>query len=1167
MNVLKNQVFNIFVRLRVIVLLSLFIFSAFLIYCFARVILLQDFDMPLSRLVTLRDTILALVSIPALFSDFAKYIYSCFGTVTIYDIYVYCSARIINSSIAVWESVMDRFRCSPPQTLFFYFILPDTLYCTYYNTLWGVTPVLSSFDTYIVYITCTLVSMFIFRVYYNCTSGIALGTLLYTKLALFVFSCAQGAENYQWYKQVFHDTPLISVSPSKNHSHGTAAASRGAASKTARSIATSLGKRPYFYQMSRSDQKSNYVGCRSYYWAKDFTVDPRDDPICDYDLVVMIDVDYYMDMPAFLATHFKPVILYSFQPSQTGRVSADYSYSFQNDKCDYRVTGGGVYSHLVWDYQQDTVTVELTVAGLRVKYCTYLVERRTIDEDHELILLIPLRKWTVASAWLTRMLTDTPLKRFKLAVGEFNRLAHFKQDELSICTSYAGQTSCVVIPATIDEEIVNMAKLSKNVLGYPTVAQLFAKNNIVGQDHGAKILTAYAQANAKKDAVIVSLRNIVPKVFHYQFAKRHYDQDSKQSMVAYMNPLSYPPFVPLQSMSNEYQMIKGRVTDIQVKLTDEIPMFVADCIEDFILQFIPKEIANTFQPSDRDMLFEKQCRATQRNILNQTEFDDPEQVGTLSTFMKKEPYSGPKDPRNITTYPGAIKAEYGQFIYSLADHLKTMAWYAFGKTPLEIAETLTDVALNADFITTSDGSRWDGHISKVVRLLELKIGVRAFAREFTERFSILHGKQYNNNGKSTNGVKFRQGYSRGSGSMETSVFNSIVNKFISYLATRMTKKQDGTYYTSTEAFDMPGMFGGDDGASANVSAETLCKAAALVGQAYESEEHYRGDPVKFLSRVYTPQIWFGSPDSVCSIDRSLRNFSLTVALDSKVTPQMKLLEKSRAYYLTDRNTPLVGDFVCAVLRIVGEDNLLGCASIDNNLGVGSYDSIHFKEEVQYPNAVHDVDWQALGVPDTINAELFIMHCQIAVSLDDLLNFPMYDTRALLGEERVPTDIIINNDVCSTFSNAAVVDIDLQTQLLEKLPVEVKTTTALPEKTLAVLAGCKTKDCRNKVTKEGARICSECYKLLPKCATETCNNKTFTGPLCVKCRPSDAKSYYETHTETTPCATKGCSKRANMNEKTKTFYKTCRDCTAENTLKKKPDTKTGSKTSQKGSKGT
>jgi hypothetical protein len=50
------------------------------------------------------------------------------------------------------------------------------------------------------------------------------------------------------------------------------------------------------------------------------------------------------------------------------------------------------------------------------------------------------------------MLTDTPLKRFKLAVGEFNRLAHFKHDELSICTSYAGQTSCAVIPATIDEE-------------------------------------------------------------------------------------------------------------------------------------------------------------------------------------------------------------------------------------------------------------------------------------------------------------------------------------------------------------------------------------------------------------------------------------------------------------------------------------------------------------------------------------------------------------------------------------------------------------------------------------------------------------------------------------------------------------------------------------------
>jgi hypothetical protein len=75
--------------------------------------------------------------------------------------------------------------------------------------------------------------------------------------------------------------------------------------------------------------------------------------------------------------------------------------------------------------------------------------------------------------------------------------------------------------------------------------------------------------------------------------------------------------------------------------------------------------------------------------------------------------------------------------------------------------------------------------------------------------------------------------------------------------------------------------------------------------------------IKFLARVYGPNVWFGDTNSCSDIPRQLAKLHVTVNLPPNVTPEMKLLEKARSFYLTDKHTPYLGDFVNHVVTIYG----------------------------------------------------------------------------------------------------------------------------------------------------------------------------------------------------------------------------------------------------------
>lgn len=874
---------------------------------------------------------------------------------------IVCPVYAICSTVG---AIYNAFQCPRQETFLFFWSYPQSYYCAWYNAHYGRSRTLSALDMTIVIITTALVAL---------TSSLVYARYLFDTRARRTMESAATAWSLFYYGEPYkhalapmacrnslHNTPMPEAVPQPNHSHGESAAHRLCANAFMRSVATALLHVPWSYQMSSADQRSGVLGSRDFFWVKDLSSVPCNDPLPDNAAVMMVDVDYYVDMPRWLTAHFVPHLLYTFQPETAGKTAKEYAYSFASDQVHFQVQGGGSYRHKVWNYQKDALSVTNYFLGVfPVARASYLVERRTGGSEHEIVFLIPLRRWTIWNTWLSLIFVpEAPLLPYALKAGKHNRLTIHDDSGIHISTSLAGSTTSITIPQAVDEEILTVSRISKNDIAYPTVHQILATNE-VGDSAGAKILTEYARSATPGG----DNRACVPLIQHYQFTGPKFDPDAKQTLVPFMKPLALPAYAPRACVENEEHMVKGRVTSVQ---NDEIvlTMRMNGLLDDFVDLFIPKGIANTFAPADYDEVIARQSRPSQRRIIASTEFDDSDGV-CLQGFMKKEPKPDPGDPRPIVIYEGDTKVRYSQFTYALSEYLKTQDWYAFGKTPKAIAETITNLAVNSSCCTTSDGSRWDGRVSNILRELEKRILTRFFARQFQDQVHKLHSKQFMRHVRTTFGVQYGLNYSRGSGSPETACFNSIENKFIAFIA-HMSDQLAEHDASPVAAYKAKGIYGGDDGVTFDMTPELLVSAAKQVGQSYSSEYHTRADPIKFLSRSFSPKVWYGCPDSACDLDRSMRNFNSTVNLNAHVTPVMKLVEKCRAYALTDANTPYLGEFVSAVMHVAGD---LDEVDIDLEPMV-SWNS-RMPLEVQYPNDVDFPDLSWINAPPAFNSDRFL----------------------------------------------------------------------------------------------------------------------------------------------------------------------------------------------------
>jgi hypothetical protein len=788
-------------------------------------------------------------------------------------------------------------------------------------------------------------------------------------------------------RNAFGDTGIPAIQEVKGHTHAASAAARNAASVHAELVATSMGLVPYFIQRSRSDERRKASGSRIYYWSKDLTTVPADFNPPDNALLVLIDTDYYLDINQLLSTVELPLYVYTIVPESVCESQGDFRFTFDsNNNIRYDVTGGASYKHQLWNHSGDsalTTTLDVAWPSYGEALCAffwphataYNVEVRRITKHRSSVLYAPMGHWSGPLVYLLRYLSGRKVSRLNVVEGKYLRLDVTNNNGFYRSTGYVDEYAHATVPVEIDSQ-VRILGLTSSVSLTPASVQRYV------DDHAAATMLA----NYHRQSIGSIPDTVVTAAVHrVQFRPQSYDEFAKPSLVPFMTPFVNGAYAFDQCLANDKRAVKGRIRDVASSISD-----VSSFVRTVMLEF--KDLiclGANLVPTDHDEVYTRQTRPTQRHILAVAEMAG-KPLRMIKSFIKKEAYGKLTDPRVISTICPEDKMEYSRYMYAFSAHMKKFPWYAFGHTPKVIAERVAGICESATkYVNLTDMSRMDGRVSPIVREFEKIIITSSFKPEYATQLIELMRSQHNLRGYTTFGERYETGSARNSGSPETSVANTLLNAFIAFYALRMTKDNNGVFFNSAEAWSRLGLYGGDDGLTADVDPDKYAKAASTMGQVLTKDIVKRGDAgVEFLARRFGPDVFTGDTNSCCDILRQLSKFHTTVHLQG-VTAVDKLVAKCEAIALTDPWTPIFGPLSRKVLELKG-----GTGSPDLQRCV-SWWAIYPRAD-QFPNVpaawmetyVHDLD---------LDIDRFKVWLDSCNTLTDILT-----TAPLLLNPKIPT---------------------------------------------------------------------------------------------------------------------------------------------------------------------
>jgi hypothetical protein len=156
---------------------------------------------------------------------------------------------------------------------------------------------------------------------------------------------------------------------------------------------------------------------------------------------------------------------------------------------------------------------------------------------------------------------------------------------------------------------------------------------------------------------------------------------------------------------------------------------------------------------------------------------------------------------------------------------------------------------------------------------------------------------------------------------------------------------DQQFVDAKTAYNQLGIYGGDDGLTADPNMSLYTNTADLFHQVLKVEKVQRDENgVSFLARKYSYLVWQGCTDSMIDVRRQLSKFHVTANLPSNITPIHKLIEKARSFYYSDKETPIIGE-LCAKIYDLSKDMLL-----PNNITCMRRWDYEECFEKQYPNS-------------------------------------------------------------------------------------------------------------------------------------------------------------------------------------------------------------------------
>lgn len=456
-------------------------------------------------------------------------------------------------------------------------------------------------------------------------------------------------------RQVFAAIPLVKAGPTKNHTHGASAATRNAGAATAELIANAMGREPYYVQMSLADARRGRSGDRSFHWAKDLAVPPAEfsfDPTTQ--VAVLVDVDYYIDMPALLASKPGTYLISTFQPTEVALSTGEYTFRFLSDnRVQYRVSGGAKYTHELWDYSGDTITVEQQFYAEK-RVVAYHIDRKRLDDHHTLVMLSLIGTFSTYNVISTPLvLGGESLTRLRPVFGQFIVMDIVRKEGLFRSVAILGDHTAVTLPKSKFDAIRAAGLATKNPVSPAIVATNIAPSDPIGlpterlpPGHGA-ILACYLRAGVPLDPPEVYPPSdcVIP----IWYAK--YDHDAKVPLAGFGSPLIGPCYAYADSIASDHYCVVGRVERFTIGRQSEpltsVPPSSARHLCEFVKFLVP--VPHTGEPVSIDVVKEKQSKASQKHIIEEAEVTGANvKKAKWRTFKKKETAVKPSDPRNIS---------------------------------------------------------------------------------------------------------------------------------------------------------------------------------------------------------------------------------------------------------------------------------------------------------------------------------------------------------------------------------------------------------------------------------------------------------------------------------------------------------------------------------------
>nr|APG76090.1 hypothetical protein [Hubei noda-like virus 10] len=762
------------------------------------------------------------------------------------------------------------------------------------------------------------------------------------------------------------------------HSHGQSAASRSAANTFMHELATQSGFDPYSVSKSATDA----CGSRLFYFLKDTTMKFQLDEITANSVLIFTDVDYYADLNRWME-HGLPMLMYTFCPTTMAGKTSEYSWRFVGDECEYTVSGGSSYRHQLWDFKGDVCSV---VDRNTLDLIVFNVEQRKVpgDENHRFVYLTPANriKPTTSEFWnsvyqkmcvvanglgwnldflptVYQFLQQERLERRTFGSGRY--LYDPLTDVMSVASD--GSHHSVEVPARVYAAIQQRLENKDAPPTVGDVERMLTVSQVPDPSITAPLLFNHMSCDVRA--------NVIPTkavAANFDPLGEFATTDARNVGVAASSPLaSEPALFATKSRNADVSSIKGRVTrpTNTVIPSQQYARFAAEFIAAAVDQ------PGSGVPIDFSDVREAQSKPAQRARYDLDEWLlSVELPNELKCFIKAEPYANPNDPRNITTMNTNCNVQVSAYTLAMKHALlKRCHWYGPGKTPTETVAALASITRNGAI--GSDFSRFDGSVSEwLQRNVMLAFYMKWIHPDYRAHLKKAFMLVFSQTARTQTGLRFSPGWGTRSGSPPTTDGNTIVNAFVSYCVLRQLG------FSVEAAYAALGVYCGDDGLVPNMPGyhrmlEAVCKDLGLSVKA----ETFLTGPYPYLGRYFVDP--GTTVNSFQDPLRTIPKLHVVQALGG-VSLEQLLTNKASGYAVTDYNTPIIGTWARAVMRITRLDPR------------GLSGEERFKHSQCWPYSARDhqlmVDAMAsvMGVSSSELARLD----ELLLPVDDLDSFPV-----------------------------------------------------------------------------------------------------------------------------------------------------------------------------------